>query len=110
MKPPPRQPSDIVLASSVGGPGFNTSHTEHRPVILSSASAGGPGFNPQSRTASYQRRYKNGTRQCPCLALNVQKEKILALSQELKKINVMDKIWYRKSQVFGRCGGDEKNE
>jgi len=21
----------------------------------------GPGFNPQSRTASYQRRYKNGT-------------------------------------------------
>ena len=24
-------------------------------------SAGGPGFNPQSRTASYQRRYKNGT-------------------------------------------------
>ena len=37
--PPPRQPSDRVLASS----------------------AGGPGFNPQSRTASYQRRYKNGT-------------------------------------------------
>jgi len=25
------------------------------------SSAGGPGFNPQSRTASYQRRYKNGT-------------------------------------------------
>ena len=24
-------------------------------------SAGGPEFNPQSRTASYQRRYKNGT-------------------------------------------------
>jgi len=23
--------------------------------------AGGPGFNPQSRIASYQRRYKNGT-------------------------------------------------
>ena len=23
--------------------------------------AGGPGFNPKSRTASYQRRYKNGT-------------------------------------------------
>ena len=36
---PPREPSGIVLASS----------------------AGGPGFNPQSRTASYQRRYKNGT-------------------------------------------------
>ena len=36
--PPPRQPSGRVLASG----------------------AGGPGFNPQSRTASYQRRYKNG--------------------------------------------------
>jgi len=24
-------------------------------------SAGGPGFSPQSRTASYQRRYINGT-------------------------------------------------
>ena len=34
----------------------------------------GPGFNPQSRTASYQRRYKNGTSsECPCLALNIQK-------------------------------------
>ena len=39
MSPPLRWPSDIVLASS----------------------AGGPGFNPQSTTASYQRRYKNGT-------------------------------------------------
>ena len=39
MKPPPRQPSGTVLASI----------------------AGGPGFNPQSRTASYQRRFKNGT-------------------------------------------------
>ena len=29
-----------------------------QPVALS---AGGPGFNPQSRAASYQRRYKNGT-------------------------------------------------
>ena len=37
--PPPRYPSGIVLASS----------------------AGGHGFNPQSRTASYQRRYKNET-------------------------------------------------
>ena len=36
---PPRKPSGRVLALS----------------------AGGPGFNPQSRTASYQRRYKNGT-------------------------------------------------
>ena len=39
FKPPPRQPSGRVLALS----------------------AGGPRFNPQSRTASYQRRYKNGT-------------------------------------------------
>ena len=29
--------------------------------IVLASSAGGPGFNPQSRTASYQRRYKNGT-------------------------------------------------
>ena len=50
--PPPRQPSGRVLASS----------------------AGGPGFNPQSRTASFQRRYKNGTnQQFPCLALNIEK-------------------------------------
>ena len=39
LLPPPRYPSGRVLASR----------------------AGGPGFNPQSRTASYQRRYKNGT-------------------------------------------------
>jgi len=25
------------------------------------SSVGGPGFNPQSRTVSYQRHYKNGT-------------------------------------------------
>ena len=31
-----------------------------RGRVLSS-SAGGPGFNPPTRTASYQRRYKNGT-------------------------------------------------
>ena len=30
-------------------------------VNLLASSAGGPGFNPQPRTASYQRRYKNGT-------------------------------------------------
>ena len=35
------------------------------------SSAGGPGFNTQSRTASYQRRYKNGT--SSCLALNIKK-------------------------------------
>ena len=48
---PPRQPSGKVLASS----------------------AGGPEFNPKSRTASYQRRYKNDTRQFSCLALNIKK-------------------------------------
>ena len=38
------------------------------------------------------------------------KGKILALS---RKINVMDKIWDRnpsKSEVIGRCGGDEITE
>jgi len=33
----------------------------HSSVKLLASSAGGPGFNPQSRTAPYQRRYKNGT-------------------------------------------------
>jgi len=33
------------------------------PIVIASklASAGGPEFNPQPGTASYQRRYKNGT-------------------------------------------------
>ena len=40
---------------------------------------------------------------------------VLALSQELRwdKKKVMDKIWYEnpsKSEVSGRCGGDEKTE
>ena len=39
VQPPPRCSSGRVLASN----------------------AGSPGFNPQSRTASYQRPYKNGT-------------------------------------------------
>ena len=39
LVPPPRYPSGRVLASS----------------------ARGPGFNSQSKTASYKRRYKNGT-------------------------------------------------
>jgi len=30
-------------------------------LYVLASSAGGPAFNPQSRTASYQRRYKNGT-------------------------------------------------
>ena len=38
----------------------------------------------------------------------------MELSQELRsENNVMDEIWYRnpsKSEVIGRCGGDEKTE
>ena len=65
----------------------------------------------ESRTASYQRRYK----MVPVVHLfstEHSKGKILALSQEIRKENnAMDKIWYRnlsKSEVFGRCDGDEK--
>jgi len=39
------------------------------------SSVGGPGFNPQSRTTSYQRRYKNGTSSALRVALNIQKRK-----------------------------------
>ena len=89
--PPPRQTGGRVLASSVGG----------------------HGFNPQSRTASYQRRYKNGNSSA-LVQHSTLKREILVLSQELRQENnVMDKIWYRnpsKSEVIGRCGGDEKNE
>ena len=62
-------------------------------LIVLASGAGGPGFNPQTRIASYQRRYTNGT------------------SSPLT--NVMVKIWDRnpsKSEVIGRCGGDEKTE
>ena len=44
-------------------------------------SAGGPGFNPQSRTASYQRRYKNGTSSSLVWHSTLKRE-ILALSEE----------------------------
>ena len=70
------------------------------------SSAGGPGFNPQSRTASYQRRYKNGTSSSLVWHSTLKRE-ILALSQELR----WDKIWYEnpsKSEVIGSCGEDEK--
>ena len=43
----------------------------------------------------------------------LRKREILALSQELRQLeNVMDKIWGNpsKSEVIGRCGGDEKTE
>ena len=61
ISPPPRQPSGIVLASS----------------------AGRPGFNPQSRTASYQRRYKM-VPVVPLFSTEHSKGKILAFSQELR--------------------------
>ena len=77
------------------------------------SSAGGPGFNPQSRTASYQRRYKNGTSSSLVWHSTLKRE-ILALFQDLRSDkNVMDKIWYEhpsKSEVIGRCGGDVKTE
>ena len=87
--PPPRQPSGIVLASS----------------------AGGPGFNPQSRTASYQIRYNNGT-SSSLIWHAILNSEILAFSEEYRQDkNVMDTIWDRypsKSEVIGRCSGDEK--
>ena len=51
-------------------------------VVLAS-SAGGPGFNPQSRTASYQRRYKNGTSSALVWHSTLKRE-ILTLSEELR--------------------------
>ena len=54
------------------------------------------------KDASYQRRYKNGTSSA-----------LVQHSTLKRENNVMDKIWYRnpsKSEVIGRCGGDEKNE
>ena len=55
---PPRWPSDRVLASG----------------------AGGPGFNPQSGTASHQRCFKNDTSSSLIEHLTLNRE-ILALSQ-----------------------------
>ena len=60
--PPPRKPSGRMLASSEGGPRFNT----------------------QSRTASYQRRYTNGTSSFLVWHSTLKREK-LALSQELRQ-------------------------
>ena len=48
--------------------------------------AGGSAFNPQSRTASYQRRYNNGT-SSSLVWHSTLKRKILALSQELRQEN-----------------------
>ena len=69
------------------------------------SSAGGPRFSPQSRTASYQRRYKNDT-SSDLFSTEHSNGKILALSQELR--SRMENP--SKSEVIGRCGGDEKTE
>jgi len=70
-------------------------------------------FNPHSRTASYQRRYKNKNGTSSSLVWHsTLKREILALSQELRwHKKVMDKISYENpstSEVIGRCGGMKK--
>ena len=78
------------------------------------SSAGSPGFNPQSRTASYQRRYKNGTSSSLVWNSALKKGNTGSFSRikmGLKK--VLDKIWYEnpsKSEVIGPCGGDGKKQ
>ena len=80
LLPPPLQPSGRVLASN----------------------AGGPGFNPQSRTASYRRRYKNGTSSSLAWHSTFKRE-ILTLSEELRQEKkCIDNIWDRKSFEVGR--------
>ena len=51
------EPSGRVLVSGEPSGRVLVSGEPSDRVLVS----GGPGFNPQSRTASYQRRYKNGT-------------------------------------------------
>ena len=75
--------------------------------------AGGPGFNAQSRTASYQRLYKNGT-SIPLFGTQHYK-KVNTGSYSRIKIgqNIIDKIWDRnpsKSEVIGRCDREEKTD
>ena len=68
-------------------------------------------FNPQSMTASYQRRYTNGTSSAFVLHWTFKRENTGSFSR-IKKINVMDKSGIEnlsKSEVIGRCGGNEKN-
>ena len=66
------------------------------------SSTGGPGFNPQSRTASYQRRYKNGTSSALVYHWTFKRENTGSFSRiKIGQINVMDKIWDRKSFEVG---------
>ena len=67
------------------------------------SSAWGPGFTPQSKTASYQRRYKNGTSSSLVWHSTLKRE-IPALSEESRIENPS------KSEVIGCCGGDGKTE
>ena len=76
------------------------------------SSAGGTGSNPQSRTASYQILYKDGTSSSLVWHSTLKKENTGSFSRIKIVKNVMDKIWDRnpsKSEVIGRCGGDEKS-
>ena len=52
---------------------------------LMASSVGGPGFNPQSRTASYQRPYENGISSSLVWHSTLKRE-VLALSQELRSV------------------------
>ena len=92
IAPPPRYPSVIVLALS----------------------AGGPRFNPQSRTASYQRRYKNGTSSSLVWHSTLKKGNTgsfwrIKIGQKCNGWNLWDKN-PSKAEVIGHCCGDEKSE
>ena len=77
------------------------------------SNARGPGFNPQSRTASYQRRYKNGTSSTLVNHSTLKKGNTGSFLRIKIVKNEMDNIWDRspsKPEVIGRCDRDEKNE
>ena len=79
---PTRQPSGRVLVSSARGPGFPSQ---------------GPRYTKDG--------IKNGTRQFHCLAV---KYWLFPKNQD-RKINVMDKIWDKKSfEVIGVVAGVKK--
>ena len=54
----------------------------------------------------------NNSRQKQCISSGECWRNLSASSfnSTYRKINVMDKIWDRKSEVIGRCGENEKNE
>ena len=65
------------------------------------SSAGGPGFNPRTRTASYQRRNKNGTSSSLVWHSTSKGKCWLFLKNQDREKNVMDKIWDRNSFEVG---------